>query len=1194
MKFWKIFRFEFALQAGSVSTWLYLTVLLAFTFLMNGITTPGDGIYENNTFFITSIVVIGGFLWLVMSANLAGDAAARDVQTRMHPLTYSTPITKFDYLGGRFLSAFTWNALLMLALPAGMLFSFYMPGMDQGELLPFKPSVYLSVYFLIGLPTVFVATALQFSFSALSRNVATAYLASLIIAIFPQMIAFTAATLFENWDLLKLLDPVGIVGIVKGELGTWAPMEKNTRLVTLQGMFLWNRILWISLATVALLLTYARFRFDQPTTKKSWVRSRRKVGSVTNASLPGTRLRSGPILVPNGNANFGWTTSLSQALTIGWHSFLTIARNPVGLTIVAVIAVVSTIFASRIFTQFGIPVVPTTEQVIDYLTAPLGSITSPWAVIPLLIMYFSGALVWRERDGGLNDIADASPVSEWTLLTGKFFGLALMIMVWMALLVLTGIAMQLSLGYDKFEPGLYFTALFGLQLMDYLLFALLALAIHSITNQKYVGYLLILLVFLFIAFPATFGVEHTLLIFSADPGWSYSDMRGFGSTLTPWLWYKLYWIAWSVLLAVVARLLWPRGREQRFLYRIQAARHSFSQRTRLVTFGAAMVLVVVGGFIFYNTNVLNEYLTTAELNQRKADYELRFGKYSNAVQPILTATKLDVDIFPDRHEIQIRGTYTLKNEHRIPIDSIHISGIMGVSISEVTFDRTAHNVLTDTVLSHAIYKLGKPLESGDSVQMTFKVNHKQQGFSYRANNPLTVEGGTYFTNYDLLPAIGYQRYKELNDPVLRKELALTARPAIPSLDDQDARKKTMATDRNTIEVIVATTENETAVAPGILLRKWTEGNRRYFHYKTEGPIGHEFAILSGQYTFGDSTWNGVAIRIYSYPGHSLNIDRMFRSVTASLEYFTEQFGPYPYKHFTIVERPGEGGGASADASMINYGEHYALMNPDDSPDGFDLPYYILTHEVAHQWWGLTRLTPAHVEGAGVLIEGLAVYSGMKVLEKTYGHGHLQRYIDYLHAAYEMPRSSATPALLRANESFLYYRKGGLAMYTLSHYIGEAKVNGALRNVLERHTDGNLPTPTTLDLHSELKDVTPDSLKYLLTDWFERNTYWRLKTTKLSATQMQEDRWDVTLEVSAQKVVVDSSGVEKEVPMNDWLEVGIFEAGESKPLYLRMHRIKSGLQTLKITLPQKPARGGIDPNYLTLDLRRDDNVMELEE
>ena len=123
-----------------------------FTIVMNPVITPGDGVYANNTFHITAITVIGGLIWLVMGAAIAGEAAARDVQMRMHPLTYTTPVTNVDYLGGRFMAAFAVNALLVLSLPLGVLLSFYVPGLDQGELLPFRPWAYLSVYMLIALP----------------------------------------------------------------------------------------------------------------------------------------------------------------------------------------------------------------------------------------------------------------------------------------------------------------------------------------------------------------------------------------------------------------------------------------------------------------------------------------------------------------------------------------------------------------------------------------------------------------------------------------------------------------------------------------------------------------------------------------------------------------------------------------------------------------------------------------------------------------------------------------------------------------------------------------------------------------------------------------------------------------------------------------------------------------------------------
>jgi hypothetical protein len=49
--------------------------------------------------------VFGSAVWVVTGGVVAGNAATRDRQTRMHPLIYTTPVHKFTYLGARFLAA---------------------------------------------------------------------------------------------------------------------------------------------------------------------------------------------------------------------------------------------------------------------------------------------------------------------------------------------------------------------------------------------------------------------------------------------------------------------------------------------------------------------------------------------------------------------------------------------------------------------------------------------------------------------------------------------------------------------------------------------------------------------------------------------------------------------------------------------------------------------------------------------------------------------------------------------------------------------------------------------------------------------------------------------------------------------------------------------------------------------------------
>lgn len=522
MKFWKIFRSEFAYLAGLISTWLYVVVLLTFTIGMKLLIATGDGVYPNNTAHITGMTVIGGLIWLIIGASVAGEAAARDVQTRIHPLVYTTPVRKLTYLSGRFLAALAVNALLILSLPLGVLLSFYLPefvpGMEQEELLPFRPAAYLNAYFLLALPFVFVATALQFTFAALNRQVMASYMASLLVAIFPQLVAVSLTKLVGDWDFNILLDPVGVSGILGGEMQTWSVPEKNTRLIELEGMFLWNRILWLGIATGLLLLTHLRFSFTDPVTKSWFSRPKRRPEVPTQFSAETGIIKTNAVSVPPVQRSFGFATHLHQALTIAWVSFKKIATHPLGLTLVSAIAIVSAAFGSLIINELGIPLLPTTQQVVAYLTAPVGNPGSPWVIIPLLTMYFSGELIWHERDKGMSEMADAAPVPDWVLFTGKFLGLSLLILAWMALLMAGGIGMQLTLGADRIEIVLYLQTLFGLQFLDYLLFALLVVVAQIVVNQKHIGYVLVLLVFSFTAFPSKFGVEHPMLIFWSRPG----------------------------------------------------------------------------------------------------------------------------------------------------------------------------------------------------------------------------------------------------------------------------------------------------------------------------------------------------------------------------------------------------------------------------------------------------------------------------------------------------------------------------------------------------------------------------------------------------------------------------------------------------------------------------------------------------
>jgi ABC-2 type transport system permease protein len=174
----------------------------------------------------------------------------------------------------------------------------------------------------------------------------------------------------------------------------------------------------------------------------------------------------------------------------------------------------------------------------------------------------------------------------------------------------------------------------------------------------------------------------------------------------------------------------------------------------------------------------------------------------------------------------------------------------------------------------------------------------------------------------------------------------------------------------------------------------------------------------------------------------------------------------------------------------------------------------------------------------------------------------------------------------------------VVMYALRDYIGEDKVNSALRGFLNAHKFRGPPYPTGIELVDSLRAVTPDSLRYLIKDLLETITLYELKTDSIVVNDTTDGKFRVDIYGSAKKLRADSLGRETEIPMNDLVEIALFKnaaKGDSTadkngvPVYQQKHRLMSGAQKITIITDERPIRGGIDPMHKLVDRRVDDNT-----
>jgi ABC-2 type transport system permease protein len=1184
----EVVRFEVAHQLRRPVTWLFCVVFAGLGVQFTVGVNLREGVAPNAPIILALVMVLGTLFGLVVVAAVAADAAARDTATGMRPLLATAPLRPSEYVFGRYLGALAVAALVLLTIPLTHAVASATPLVDRELVGPVRPLAYLTAYGLFGVTNLAVMTAIVFA-SALLTGRALAAFGTAIVLFIGGMIM--NGPMEETLGPLgKVVEPFGMAALA--ELTTvWTAARTNAQIVWLEGPLLWNRLLWLGVGGAALALAYGRYRPLREGRRarlfRRAARMRFSAATVGANSAAAIRPAASVVEVPSVARAFGVSTHARQALSVARRSIRDIASTKVSW-IVPALALLTVLVGPELMEHVGVPLRPGATLLVERVSETMFRF-----VPPLFTILFAGELVWDERDARLDGIADAAPVPGAGVFLGRFLALAVLLAAIQALTMAAGVAVQMRLGHRPLELGLHAGILFGLELPGHFVFAALALFVHVAVNQKYAGHLVALLVWASgMALPGL-GIDHPLVLWGAAPDWSWSAMRGFGPTLGPFLWLHAYWAGWGIVLAAASVLLRVRGEPAGARGRIHAARRRLSAGTLGAATAGLAIALVAGGWTFYNANLLHDYRRAADARDLRAEYERRYGALADAPQPRLTGVELRVDIRPTRREAELAGVYRLRNDARSAIDTILVATALSIDVEtlDIAFDRAAEPALVDDELGQRAYALDAPLAPGDSLTMRFAVQHAPRGFTARGASTAVTADATHFEAEDWLPALGYQRARELPGASERRRRGLPERPRIRTLEDPRAPWDFAGRERVALDLVVSTDADQTPLGPGRLERTWVEDGRRYARFSADA-MRRGFPVFSGRYARHTLPWRDLDIEVYHDPRHAWNADRMARAVGAALDYHVERYGPYPYDWMRAVEAPGLDMGLRSHAGLIRYFEGYAHMHPEADRRDLDFAFAVMAHEVAHQWWG-HRLVPAGAEGAAFLTESLAWYTALGVVEAEFGDAHLERLVALLREAYDEPRPPGEPSLLRATDTFAAYRHGPLSMFTLRKYLGAAPIDEALRRVLRAYDTGEPPLATSMDLYRELREVAPDSLRPFLADVLEHNVRWDLRVRDARAEPVGDGAWRVTMELEAGKLWLDGAGVATERPMDHPVEVGVFGQGtegrRGERLYRAMHPLSSGAQTLAVRVEGEPSMVGVDPQRLLWDVNRRDNT-----
>ncbi len=1186
--FAQIAHFEFRYATRNPVFWVasILFFLLAFGSVASDNVQLGSGgnVLVNSPYAIATSHIFMALFYMFVTIAFVANAVVRDDDTKFGPIVRSTRITKADYLFGRFAGAFAAAALAFVSVPLGMWLGSLMPWLDAETLGPSSLAAYAFGYAVVALPTIFFSSAIFFALATATRSMMTTYL-GLIAFLF--LYFFTLNALGGRPDLetfAAMADPFGFVGFSQ-VTRYWTAAERNVRLVPLADVLLWNRLLWLAVSAAALAAAYAAYRFaERGMSKRAQRRQKREEAAAMQDVAPTATRLPDPRNEGATRGRFASRTMLEVRQVVRSPAFAFLMILGLAMTLSALLTDGG---------MYGTGAIPVTRSMIDLLHV--------FDVIPLIVaIYYAGELVWRERQVRMHEIVDSTPTPNWTYLVPKTIALTAVLIGMLLVSMLAAILVQLGKGFTDIEPAKYLLWYVLPTAAGVILTAVLAIFVQALSPSKYFGWGIMVLYFVMNIVVDRLGFQHKLYDFNGGPIVRYSDLNGAGNFWQGFWWFKLYWTAFACVMLVAAHLLWRRGTETRLRPRLRSAAARLKGAPGAIAGVAATVAAVTGGWIFYNTNVVNEYHTTEYHEKFAADYEKKFLRFEKLPQPDVVDVRLNVALYPAETRAVTTGRYVLRNLTQSPIRDIHVRNTdEDTKLVALTLPG-GRLTMADKLHGYRIFRLDRPMAPGDTRELGFETLRHARGFRNSGGDIELVGNGTFLNNSALAPTIGMDRDGNLQDRSKRREYGLPAELRMAKLEDLSATAKPYFGGWTTADITVSTSADQTPIAPGKKVSDATAGGRRTARFVSDAPIHNFFSIQSARYAEKHVRHAGVDLGIYYHPQHAWNVDTMLRALRTSLDYYQASFGPYQFDQARIIEYPGYRSFAQAFANTMPYSEAIGFVADNSDPEKIDYVTYITAHELAHQYWG-HQIIGADMQGATSLSETLAQYSALMVMKKLHGPDKIRRFLKFELDRYLGSRGTEVigeqPLARVENQQYIHYQKGSLVMYLLQDRLGEAAVNRALARLIERFKFRSAPYPRSLDLIAELRKEarTPED-QGLITDLMERITVYDLKVEAPTATKRSDGKWDVTVPVVAGKFYADEKGVDKETPLADGIAVGLFTAEPGRGSFdaknvLQMTRqpIRSGRQVLKFVTATRPTHAGIDPYNLYIDRDSDDNV-----
>ncbi|MCU0327959.1 MAG: hypothetical protein MUE53_03110 [Chitinophagales bacterium] len=1183
----KIFLFELNYWKKRPITFIFPLILFALSliiFTAENISIGGEAVYRNSPFALTNLYWILFMLSPLLMNAIVCSGITRDYEYDMHQILYSMPISKFSLLMGRFLGGVFLILIMFFVVIIADLISPFMPWIVEDYLGPFHLGAHIRILLSLILPNVLILGSILYIVAALSKSTQYSLLAAMVfVALYLALVNLIGN--LDNKDIPAFVDPLGGLAIMI-QTEKWTLHQKNNFIFEFDYRLLINRLIWFTIAIIAWIFA---FRFSG---KSRLFSSKNKVKNQDSTSPK----ISQPLEIQLNPKTFNF----KNALNTSYLEFLTMLKSPVFFTVLGLSAMM------MIMELIGFVQNDTIEGFATSLSA-YQFVAVALQPLKFGLIFLVGNLVWKAREANFSDVLDALPNQSSQTVLSQIFAVLWYIVSVLFILMLVAIAFQFINGYPSFDWDVYLVSLWFGNIIEMFGLAMLSMLFQVLLRSKFLGFLLSVCVVFFESFFFDWlEIDSNLVGFTATiPTAVYSEFYGFGPYLPLKLWFGLYWTLFFVLMAYIAYLFYPRGRELGLKYKLNQAFQRFSNSKPFGLTSLGLFLITLG-WLVYQTFWVNPFISVKEEMDMQSYYEKNYKSYDSMPIPAVVHADYTMDLYPEDRRYKLVGKLTLVNFTDKPIDTLlihhapkfHFHYDSSIGRQVILDDKTPNPV--------EIIALNKTMQSKDTLIFAYDFEEYYHGIENNLENERLLPNGSFLDYSSFTPNFGYDVSLEIAQKSDRQKYNLSVKPDnFPALDSNcNIHCSYNYLGKNaswaTISSKITTSADQIAVAPGALVSKEVKGDRATYVYELNQPSIFFFSILSGRYNVLKDSINGVVCEVYYTPNHHENIGEMMKSLKKSIAYYSEAFGPYQLPVARIIEFPQFSSFAQAFPGTMPYSESVGFTsNLPNSKYDINEIFHIVAHEMAHQWWA-HQIVGAMMQGATLLSESLAEYSSLKLLQKEYGDDMTAKFLKDANMNYVFSRSMESKkesSLLEVdNQPYIHYQKGSIVLYGIQQLMGELKFNQVLKNLISTFAYKSAPYPNAYELYNRLISAAPDSLHTHIREGIQSIVVWQNDILSLETKKLAQGTYETKVKLELKKWSSDPKakqtqsnkdntiGQEKEAKIDDYFDIALYLKGDDKLRYGQMihtQRFKFTQTNPEVTIVSnvKPDLVVLDPNFL---------------